>query len=937
MSIDRVFLNWDRRCLATAVDYLVEQFGSDETLDLHGVVVAVPGSRAGRRLLEILVEQADQRKWILSPPTIITVGKLPELLYQAKRPFADELVQQLAWIEALNHTDPQRLKRLSSTVPAEDDLTAWLALGAMLGRLHRELAADGLDFSAVADCGSRIDGFHEQQRWQVLAEIQQQYLRTLDELELWDLQTARLYAIREGECATDKRIVLVGTVDLNRSQRLMLDQVAERVTALVFAPEQLADRFDEHGCIRPEAWQDVAIDLSDQQIELVDSPTDQAVAVARAVAALNGCYSAEQITVGVPDERLVPHVEQHLKQCGVPARYGVGLPIGQSSPYRLLAAVADYLEGRRFSAFAALVRHPAVAGWWAGKEICGDWLSELDRYYCDHLPYRLGDQWLGPDKHYAELKQVHCAIEDLLNDLGGDARPLDRWGQPIVDLLVGIFGQSELDRNVEPDRTILAACERIQKVLRDNLTTPKRLIPDVSGADAVRLVLRQVEGESIARLPDRAAVELLGWLELPLDDAPALIVTGFNEGSVPTSLNADLFMPNRLRRALGILDNDRRYARDAYALSVLAASRPELKLIAGRRSVDGDPLAPSRLLFACDEETTARRALVLFSSEESASGGAILPGALRPGQEQSRFEVPRPRPLAEPVTSMRVTEFRDYLACPYRYYLKLRLGLDGLADSAEELDGAAFGTLAHAVLARFGKGPAADSTDPDEIRDQLSEALDHVALGEYGKHPLAAVRVQIEQLRGRLMAFADWQAGWAAEGWRIEYVETGPEERKAALMVDGRPMYLRGRIDRIDVHQKTGKWMIFDYKSSDTAKTPDKLHRTGGKWTDLQLPLYRHLAAGLGIEGPVELAYIVLPKDTGKVGHLPAEWTDEELQDADRTAEEVIRRVRAEEFWPPASPPPAFSEHLAAICKDGQFAVALATDHQQESEGSRES
>ena len=48
-----------------------------------------------------------------------------------------------------------------------------------------------------------IEGFQEAPRWQALAEIQKQYLGTLDRLGLWDLQTARLVAIRNHECRTD--------------------------------------------------------------------------------------------------------------------------------------------------------------------------------------------------------------------------------------------------------------------------------------------------------------------------------------------------------------------------------------------------------------------------------------------------------------------------------------------------------------------------------------------------------------------------------------------------------------------------------------------------------------------------------------------------------------------------------------------------------------
>lgn len=196
--------------------------------------------------------------------------------------------------------------------------------------------------------------------------------------------------------------------------------------------------------------------------------------------------------------------------------------------------------------------------------------------------------------------------------------------------------------------------------------------------------------------------------------------------------------------------------------------------------------------------------------------------------------------------------------------------------------------------------------------------------------------VQVEQLRRRLAALAQWQADWAAQGWRIEHVEVSPADGKAFLVVDGQPMFLRGRIDRIDVQESSGKRMIFDYKTSDGAKSPEKAHRKrSGEWTDLQLPLYRHLVAHLGIVGPVELAYINLPKDISHVGHQPAEWTQEDFDDADSAAADVIRRVRAEEFWPPANPPPAFSEEFAAICQDDRFGAVIA-DEEPEGGGNHE-
>jgi len=137
--------------------------------------------------------------------------------------------------------------------------------------------------------------------------------------------------------------------------------------------------------------------------------------------------------------------------------------------------------------------------------------------------------------------------------------------------------------------------------------------------------------------------------------------------------------------------------------------------------------------------------------------------------------------------------------------------------------------------------------------------------------------------------------------------------------VDGEPMALRGRIDRIDVKDATGERIILDYKSSDKGETPEQTHRKHKKWVDLQLPLYRHLASSLGISGPVQLGYVLLPKDVSRVRFCVAKWTDQDLTEVDEVAHEVVRGIRREDFWPPADPPPKYSEQFAPICQDGVF------------------
>ncbi|MFZ5831258.1 MAG: PD-(D/E)XK nuclease family protein, partial [Planctomycetota bacterium] len=509
------------------------------------------------------------------------------------------------------------------------------------------------------------------------------------------------------------------------------------------------------------------------------------------------------------------------------------------------------------------------------------------------------------------------AVETLLDGLEGK-RLLCHWASPMLELLGRAFGGRTLHSEREPDRTIIEACRLLRDAAAGLAAMPEKLCPIVSAAEAMQLLLGQVAGGNIAAPAGDDTIELLGWLELPLDDAPVLVITSLNEGVIPSSRNADMFLPNQLRRQLGVEDNERRYARDAYSLSVLLASRARLHLVAARRNADGDPRMPSRLLFACPPKTIAERALRFFRPERIEARPL---GVLRPGTGPV-FTPPRPAPLPKPVEAMSVTEFRDYLACPYRYYLRRRLRLEQVSDVAEELDGGQFGSLVHAVLGDFGLGKKRDSHDPDEIDAFLIVALERHAEKQYGRAPRAAVRVQLEQLKRRLHAFAVWQAGHAAEGWHIECVEVSPPEGSAKLRVDNKDMILHGRIDRID-HHDDGRRLLLDYKTADKAADPDTAHRHGQEWIDLQLPLYRHLLDGLKLEPPtvgeVLLGYIVLPKNASGASLVLGPWAQADLDAADAAAATVVRGVRGEKFWPPARPAPKYFDEFAAICLDDQL------------------
>ncbi|MDR1958202.1 MAG: PD-(D/E)XK nuclease family protein [Planctomycetaceae bacterium] len=966
--MDKVFFNWSKPFLPAVADYLMERYQKPEkTLDLSHVIVAVPGARAKRRLEELLFLKVEKTypDWI--PPNILTVGNFPELLYPQKVPMANDLVQQIAWVTAIRQLQKQDRKTLESLIPHlphPDDWNGLLVYGQIFARLHLELAADGLKFQNVTDYCLEFNLPEEVDRWRTLAQLQEFYLNTLDALPLWDVQTARLVAVKEKECSTDSDIILAGLADLNQLQRKILSAVDGHVTSLIFAPPELEHLFDSFGCVNAKAWQEQKSDISDVFIRQADTPSDQATEVLRWLHELDGNYSPDEILIGVPDEEVVPLLSQQMEQSELTPRYAAGTPISQTPVFLLLDAVYNYLENKRFADFATLIRHPDVEHYLfqcykeknhqntedsetvneVRESFFPDFsllLTELDVYHQTHLPLFIEEKWLlRPKKESEELKasKGEDATEENTEDEthryslvqwaggiitrfigeffadGHEKRRLPDWIPPVRDFLLKIYPAKTFRTAYQDDHLRQKSLEEIRGIFDHFESLPEKIVPQMTALDLFSLLLRLLQNARIPPIPSGNDIELIGWLDLVLDDAPALAVTGLNDGIVPSSKTSDSFLPDTMRRRLGLEDNLKRYARDAYAVSAILHSRENVRLIFGKHSLNGDPLVPSRLFFAAEETTIAHR-VKRFFKETLTEPKPIFAGSITSGN-QSLFKIPEPPQEPILLRQMRVTEFRDYLQCPYRYYLKHRLKLDWKEDADEELNAGAFGDLIHQTLKRFGQSSLKNETDFHVIERFLNEELEQVLLDYYGKSYRPVIAVQVEQARIRLAAFAREQAKWALTH-EILHVEYNPDETGENIIeVDGLPVKIQGRIDRIDVHKETGEYFLLDYKTSGEGDSPEKVHQKSGEWVDLQLPLYRTIFSSSDLEHLVTPGFIVLPKDTQKTEFKIAGWTGQDYREADEVAQNVIRKIRHGDFWPPKFPPPKFSEIYSAICMD---------------------
>ena len=694
---------------------------------------------------------------------------------------------------------------------------------------------------------------------------------------------------------------------------------------MIHADPQISDHFDRFGCLRPARWQEAVIPLPEDGIQQVDGPEDQCRAVVDCLAQWQSDAAAQDVTVGVPDESLVPLLEQHLRSGGYVARWGPGRPLEAGRPVRWLRAVVELLQQNRFEDLAEFVRHPDSEAWLQRQiEWSAESLGELDQYQLDHLVrYAEEDLWEQMPED-APIRQAAQLVQRLLQDLRGEQRSAGAWADPILQVLNQIYGDLRLDLDHSDARMTLRCCEALRDALLQMESIPLSLLPEVTAEQAILLGLESLRDQLVPPRAEANAVELLGWLELPLDDSSALVVTSLNEGVIPTSVNSDAFLPDALRSQLGVDDNARRYARDAYALTVLAQTRTRLRIVLGRRTWEGDPLIPSRLLLATDREQLVRLSQRLFGpvAEDAAQGPAV------PTQVTDPLVVPRPEPTSS-IRVLNVTDFKTYLACPYRFYLGRVLRLKRLTDDAVELDAIAFGDLLHRVLDEFGRGPLKDSTDEEEIADALTRRLQARSHARFGSAPPPALQIQLTQLEQRLRVFAVRQAERRRAGWRIVHSERSVTSTQTPWSAEAWSVPLKGRIDRIDRQEGTDRWAVLDYKSSDRGDSPRRTHHRRASngtlqpedWIDLQLPLYRYLARAVKprVEGSIELGYVLLPRDPDGTAFQFAEWTDAELRSADEAARRIARQIVAGSFWPPAAASPYGADDFSAICQEGVF------------------
>ena len=949
--LSRVFLDWSQPFLPSLAVWLLAGAPRIPAPDLSNTVVVLPTAAAGRSLREHLARLTLESAMLL--PHIITPDVILTWASAAADSVAGRGEEIAAWASVLTSLKLEQWRALFPVDPVAQDIRWATGAAADLLKLRRTLEEGGRN---LAQAAAALGPAHpEAARWSSLAKLEAMAVTRLEVGGWQDPITVRLAAARAPVLPEGvTRVVVAGVPDSIHLVRLALEKIAEtpsfNLTIVIHAPESAGASFDAWGRPNPEVWtrQEIKLPKGNDSVTLTTRPEDAAGIL---LEALTNPKTRDTTVIGTAD----PEVSAPLRRRAAAAKIEVydpdGLPLLEHEISWLLQSLTQLLRTGSWAAASQLLRVPDVLAAACRRGHLQS-LEAWDDFQSERLPQNLS-QAAPLARHWSEARH---------GDNPTEASPADHWRHPDLPGMLEWFQRTLTALKNAPLPTAVAtfletlyrgrkfatpadrqrfthALAAWQEALESVERGAAAFLPGLSPADRLELAGSMVRDNRLYAPHPENAYALHGWLELPWQDAPHIIIAGMNEGMVPDSVQGDAWLPDSVRALLDLKTNETRLARDSYLLTAMIAGRRghgSIRLLAGRMTSAGDPLKPSRLLLRCSAVDLPSRALRLFPREiTTESDRPPSP----PWHRAWTLKLPMPRPDAKVFQRLSVTAFGDYLKCPFRFYLKHGLKMEGVDASITELEANTVGNIFHNTMEAFHKTAQRDSSDAAEIARILHAEFDNTIAETYGSSLTIPVVMQLEVIRNCLTKAAEIHAAESEKGWRFEQVEMA-----FPTLVRLQGTEIRGRIDLIQRHPQEG-YRILDYKTSSTAKHPAEAHlkavtskaaqealRTSaighfatvehrGKvhvWQNLQLPLYaRIMADHYGVE-KVGVGYINLPRAVNEARLEMWEDIDEPLlESAWQCAKGVISNIQQGIFWPPG-PKVQYDDFESLVFQDAE-------------------
>lgn len=883
--MNRVFVNWDSNLLPAVIEILVNRYlnKADKELNLQNILIIFPTKRTIRRFIELLVLFAEQESITLIPPKTATPTALIDLFDIYPLSLANREEKLLTWIKVLKQSPAEVLCNLFSN---KDNLefADFLNLASSIEKIHEELTDECLSFIEAAELVRKL-GFSDQ-RWDIFASLEPSYYNALKEQKLSDISEI-LHRVTYADNLPDE-IFLIGICDLSKFYSAVIQNFSNITTAIIYAPNTYESHFDSCGSITKNKWLNENVLIPEETLEIHNSAIDETNGIIKDLNQLGVKYCKHEVTLCICDDELTRLTSLRLKRHDITTSIGAGIPIILTEIGKFIKTLRKYVKTQAFYDFGSLIRLPGIGKFikeYRQNNQNTFKLEEIDEIFSQLLPSRAEELIQAIENPH--LKQSLEEFHNQIKKFALNSYTLDTWNLQLDQLVRTLYGITDLHLWDPNEYYIANSCQQL--LIKLNNIKQNSLLHEtkLSGSEFLDLVLVILEDVEIPHFPVTNAINMVGWLDTVYDDSPALLLASFQDQYVPGSTTSDSILPNTLRSALGLRDNDYRLARDIFFLTALINSKENIKISLHRQSLDGSFVPASKLIFLDDPKIIASR-IVAMDKQPIRNN---FSKKIQKNREKSQMPLFQKFHGDLPLTSL-----DDYINCPFRFYLKHVLKLRSVDDSAIELNSSQFGSVIHKVLHVFHNSSLADSNDSSQIYNFLEKTLRQVKKELFAENHLSLVSINLQEALRRLHNFALWQCGRREKGW-----ETIASELDVSYPIAGR--ILKGRIDRIDYNSKERKFALIDYKTSDKEKSPRSYHRKAENWISLQLPLYYHSFLGNEVSQTIsfdsyELAFLSLNEDLDLSYNIAA-WGEEDLNSALDKAVNAVIKINENIFWPP--------------------------------------
>ncbi len=753
---------------------------------------------------------------------------------------------------------------------------------------------------SISDASKMLADSPDAERWENLAKIEILFEEKLTKVGLFTHLQSLKKSLENSASSGVDTVVVIGNPDISVPLKEFLnlsEANGKEVEIVAFAKDE--NKFDKFATPLAPQYCDTELPLQDSDIKIYANIKKQA----QAVAVLASNYNEkvyDTLAIACEQNEAVEFFKDELAKVGVNAITLESETLEHTTTYSLIRAIKEYCNAPTFTNFLNIVRNPFISKKFQNelKKTEEEILSDLDfigiESACANVPQarsalyaRLHSPHFSEDRQQSRLIKIKYLrdIFDFSDECIALPSPAERVGEFILKLLP----PPEFENQA---RAIMV----LEETLREIESAEKKSNTHFERNEIFTLLLEHLKATSMPLELDDDRLALQDWMEIFWSPSPHVVLCDMNDGIVPLANSDGLFLNDTIRKKLSMRHQQLRQARDAYMLETLLLSRQNVGTITvsvPKRNSNGDPLMPSRILF--QTSTLPERTKLLF-------------------QEPTEIEIQQ-RTTAEWNLNVErlaykgnysATRLTTYLNSAWQFYLQFVLGMESVEIFRDEIDALQFGNIFHKTMYNFANSELKDSADEKKIAKYLAENFDEVCRENFGTNIRTQVRIQLENLRNRIISCAKPQSERRQQGWKIVSAEM-----PFAFQMFGRKF--TGVFDRVDRNEKTGTYAVIDYKTYDKF-TPNiakenhiKLRKHKDKddeieWKNLQLPLYLLAAKGIFDNAKIECAYFVAPKNVSDCSI--SVWED--IEDFEESAKEkileIVENIEAGNFTPNEAP-----------------------------------